>query len=346
MNKWLRTPEWPYGVMVSLAVTGMVLACTLVDLFMPRRVPPMPQQMHQSWDSLWVELRQSGRADSLGLRAWTYRAATYARVLNLGPPYPGHYPMEGSLSTWQWMRLMASGRQTPVRLVWVKFRTTAELASFLGRQLRADSSQWQQVFMDSLKTDSMNLGPSHLMSLFLPNTYQVYWTVRPASMVARMSREFEKFWNQRRRSLAARQGLNPWQATILASIVEEESQYAPERPRIAGVYLNRLRLGMPLQADPTLKFAIGQFALRRIGKVQMQFPSPYNTYLNTGLPPGPICTPSPSSIESVLNAENHSYLYFCADPGQPGQHLFARHYPQHLAHARRYHAWLSRRGIR
>jgi len=327
---------------LAAGVIGLVFLVIAVDLLWPRTLPSMREQRCSNWSDLWSELQQREPSWTL----WSSRADLYRKLLGMRSLEPGHYPFDRPVSTWTWLRTMHAGRQTPVRLVLGKFRTKAQLASFLSRKLMPDSTLWIQMLQDSFRYDSVSLGPELQMALYLPNTYEMYWTVEPRAFQSRMLMELVLFWTSRRMAQAERLGLHPLEVITLASIVEEETQFKPERPRIAGVYLNRLRLGMPLQADPTLKFAIGQFALRRIGKVQMQFPSPYNTYLNTGLPPGPICTPSPSSIESVLHAENHSYLYFCADPGQPGQHLFARHYPQHLAHARRYHAWLSRRGIR
>lgn len=240
---------------------------------------------------------------------------------------------------------MNAGRQIPVRLVLGKFRTSPQLASYLSRRLHADSTQWIHMLRDSCRFDSLILRPECHMALYLPNTYELYWTIEPKAFQKRMQEEFKVFWNLRRIAQAERIGLNFFEVITLASIVEEESQYKPERPVIAGVYLNRLRIGMPLQADPTLKFAALDFTLRRIGKNQIAIPSPYNTYKVKGLPPGPICTPSVDAIDAVLLSQSHTFLYFCADPSRPGAHRFASSWFGHRQNALAYHRWLDRRGI-
>ncbi len=202
------------------------------------------------------------------------------------------------------------------------------------------------VLKDSVDLDSGRWDAQNNLLLFLPDTYEVYWTVAPMVFVERMRGEYRRFWSPERINSAQAQGLSPREALILASIIEEETQYEAERPRIAGVYLNRLRIGMPLQADPTIKFALGRFDLRRIGLDHTLTVSPYNTYRRTGLPPGPVCVPSKNALRAVLAPENHSFLYFCADPLRAGTHRFATTFAEHTRNAQLYRKSLDRRGVK
>jgi UPF0755 protein len=196
-------------------------------------------------------------------------------------------------------------------------------------------------FAREVGTDSLQL-----FSLFIPNTYEFYWTVSPEDFVRRMRKEYDRFWTPERDAARRRSGLSRDEVMTLASIVTEETNKADEMPRVAGVYINRLRKGMPLQADPTVKCALQDFSLRRILHKHLRTPSPYNTYLNKGLPPSPIAMPSVAAIDGVLNFENHDYLFFCARPTFDGYHSFARTYGEHLANARAYSAELNRRNIK
>ena len=174
--------------------------------------------------------------------------------------------------------------------------------------------------------------------MFIPDTYEVWWTVSPEEFVRRMKREYDRFWTPERDALRARSGLSRLEVMTLASIVYEETRKTDEMPRIAGVYINRLRRGIPLQADPTVKYAMRDFGLRRILYRHLKYPSPYNTYVNKGLPPSPICMPGKNAIDAVLNFEEHDYLFFCARPAFDGYHNFARTLREHNANARAYSA--------
>lgn len=322
-------------------VVALGLLLILMDLFWPRNLPAMPEQRETDWSNLWSNFHQHEPSWKL----WSYRAEVYRTLMGMKALRPGHYPFVGQTSTIHWLRTMNAGRQTPVRLVIGKFRTIRQLSAFLARKLQADSLQWTELFLDSLRLDSQRLKAEWNIALFVPNTYEVYWTIEPKALQQRMLREYKAFWNPMRLAKADRLNMSPLEVITLASIVEEETQYKPERPTIAGVYLNRLRIQMPLQADPTLKFAAGDFGLRRIGRKQITISSPYNTYRVRGLPPGPICTPSVDAIDAVLHNEVHQFLYFCADSSKPGAHRFARSWHEHRQNAQAYHQWLNRRGI-
>jgi UPF0755 protein len=183
------------------------------------------------------------------------------------------------------------------------------------------------------------------MSLFIPNTYEFWWDTSAEELFERMHKEYQSFWTEARSQKAQDLGLSKEEVSTLASIVQAESQKSDERPRIAGVYLNRLRIGMPLQADPTLVFAAGDFSIKRLTAKQMAIDSPYNTYKYAGLPPGPINLPDINSLDAVLNFEKHSYLYFCAKEDFSGYHSFAVGYDEHLSNARRYQRALNAANI-
>ena len=182
--------------------------------------------------------------------------------------------------------------------------------------------------------------------MFIPDTYEFYWTVSPQDFVHRMKREYDRFWTPERDARRQRSGLSRLEVMTLASIVYEETRKTDEMPRIAGVYINRLRRGIPLQADPTVKYAMQDFALRRILYKHLKYPSPYNTYVNKGLPPSPICMPGKNAIEAVLDFEKHDYIFFCARPTFDGYHNFARTLSEHNRNARAYSAELNRRKIK
>ncbi len=265
-----------------------------------------------------------------------------ARKMNLpNHIHPGRYRVHRGMSNHQLVTLLRSGQQEPLRLVLNNFRTVADLASYVSRRLEADSASIHKLLTNPAFLQDFGLEPPTALCLVIPNTYYFYWNTSASQFVERMHREFQAFWTDQRQQQAQALGLSPVEVIILASIVEEETNHAPEMSTIASVYLNRLRKGMKLQADPTVKYALGDFSLQRILKRHLDHPSPYNTYVVAGLPPGPICTPSPVAIDATLQAPQTNYLYFCANPNQPGTHVFAATYAEHKRNARRYHQWLN-----
>ena len=271
----------------------------------------------------------------------------YAGRLELERSFkPGHYVLEPGMNVVEIARMLKLGMQTPVRVTLNYARTRAFLASRLARQLDADSAELMRALTDPQLAREVGTDSLQLFSIFIPNTYEFYWTVSPEDFVRRMRKEYDRFWTPERDAARRRSGLSRDEVMTLASIVTEETNKADEMPRVAGVYINRLRKGMPLQADPTVKYALQDFSLRRILHKHLRTPSPYNTYLNKGLPPSSIAMPSVAAIDGVLNFENHDYLFFCARPTFDGYHSFARTYGEHLANARAYSAELNRRNIK
>ncbi|WP_235295981.1 endolytic transglycosylase MltG [Portibacter marinus] len=259
----------------------------------------------------------------------------------------GQYEIKNNWSNKELVGLLRSGRQTPVNVTFNNLRKPEDVAGKISSYLEIDSLTLKEYFEHPSALEKAGLTPETFLSLFIPNTYQMYWNVSKEDILDRMITEHDKFWSKENRlKKAEKLNLTPEEVYTLASIVEKESLRNDEKTTIAGVYLNRLKQGIPLQADPTVVFATGEFDLRRVLNKHLAYDSPYNTYLYAGLPPGPIYMPSISSIDGVLNYNGHDYLYFCANPDQPGGHLFAASLSEHNRNAARYHRWLNARGIR
>ena len=243
-------------------------------------------------------------------------------------------------------RRLAMGYQTPVKLTVGSVRTLDRIARNTGRQLMIDSIEVARLMADTAYIRSIGYSKETLPALFIPNTYEVYWDMSAEDFINRMVKEHKAFWNEKRIQQAQAIGLTPTEVSTLASIVEEETANQAEKPIVAGLYINRLKRGMLLQADPTVKFSMQDFGLKRILFKHLEVDSPYNTYKYAGLPPGPIRVPSFQGLESVLNYTKHNYLYMCAKEDFSGTHNFATNSAQHAANARRYQQALNRRGIR
>lgn len=267
-------------------------------------------------------------------------------VGGLDPIHPGAYRFSQSDNCLTVYRRLKSGAQTPVNLTLPSVRTVGKLLKTVSHQLMTDSSNLARLLMDSTYCAQIGYSTETLPCLFIPNTYEVYWTMTPEAFVKRMQKEHDRFWNKERIAKAQSIGLTPEEVATLASIVEEETANNAEKPMVAGLYINRLHADMPLQADPTVKFALQDFGLRRILHAHLETESPYNTYKHTGLPPGPIRIPSIQGIESVLNYTRHDYLYMCAKEDFSGTHNFSATFTQHLANARKYQQELNRRKIK
>ncbi|MDR7131682.1 UPF0755 protein [Algoriphagus sp. 4150] len=254
---------------------------------------------------------------------------------------PGLYTIRPKMTNLELVKLLRSGKQTPIRVTFNNVRTKKDLAEKITANMEISEDQFLALVQDSVYIRKFDFDEETIMSMFVPNTYELWWNTSAEALFDRMYREYNSFWTDTRKEKASLLGLSPKEVSTLASIVQAESQKADERPRIAGVYLNRLRLNMPLQADPTLVFALGDFELKRVLNVHKETDSPYNTYMYAGLPPGPINLPDINSLDAVLNAENHSYLYFCAKEDFSGYHAFAATLDQHNANARKYQAALN-----
>lgn len=301
-----------------------------------------------------VYVRQGESAESIigtlssdGTITKPCRMRLAAKIVKRGAELrPGRYELRRGMSALEAVLLMKNGNQSPINITFNNIRTLPQLAASLGRQLHADSTEFASVFTNDSIAQAYGFRPEEFVGMFIPNTYEVYWTISPGAFVERMNKEYRRFWNDTREAALQRTGLTAKQVATLASIVDEETLRTDEMPLIAGVYINRLRRGMPLQADPTVKYAVGDFSLRRVLHRHIETDSPYNTYLYAGLPPGPIRMPSIAAIDAVLNYREHDYLYFCARADFSGYHSFASTLPEHNRNARKYTAALDRLGIR
>jgi len=260
--------------------------------------------------------------------------------------HTGRYAIEPGHSTLDVFRLLKRGQQSPMMLTVPEVRTTDRMASQLGQRLMIDSAAIAQSLHDTILTANLGFDAYTLPCLFIPNTYQVYWNISAERLLQRLKKEHDAFWSSERQRKARALGLTPCEVQTLASIVDEETANNAEKPRVAGLYLNRLRKGMLLQADPTVKYAVGDPTLRRILNKHLTVESPYNTYRHAGLPPGPIKVASVQGIDAVLNAEQHDYLYMCAKEDFSGTHNFARTNAEHLQNARRYQQALNALNIK
>jgi UPF0755 protein len=258
---------------------------------------------------------------------------------------PGKYKVSDGMTNRELLTMLRSGNQVPVNVVINNIRFKDGLASAVSRQIEADSIEILKVLNNESFLSVYNFDKQTVMAMFIPNTYELYWNTSAEDFVKRMYKEYLKFWNDKRLKKAAAIDLTTVQISTIASIVEEESQKKSERPTIAGVYINRLKKGMFLQADPTVKFAVGNFSIKRILDKHLEYDSPYNTYKYGGIPPGPICVPSISSIDAVLNYEKHDYIYFCAKEDFSGYHNFARTITQHNNNAAKYRKALNKSRI-
>lgn len=254
---------------------------------------------------------------------------------------PGYYVLAKSLNNRQLLNVLKAGLQTPVTLVVYNISTKEQFASLLGKTLETDSA----VFADSLFKSTFcaryDLDTETILTRFIPDNYELYWTTRPAEVFSKLNAGYQAFWKEDRLAKAKQKGLTPVEVYILASIVQRESVKKSDMPLIASVYLNRLKIGMALQADPTLIYATRDFNANRVNATHKEVESPYNTYKHTGLPPGPICMPSKAALDGVLNAPETDYLYFCANPDLSGYSVFSKNFEAHLKIARLYQRKLN-----
>ncbi len=293
-----------------------------------------------TYDSLSVKLKEEKIVKNFSSFNWVANQMNLPNTLK-----PGRYLLTNGLNNREFVALLRSGRQSPVKVVFNKERTLADLCGTIGSQIEADSIELYNHLTNNTFLSKHQLDSNSIMTKFIPNTYEFFWNTSAEKWANRMFKEQSKFWTKDRNKKAEELSLNHNEIITLASIVEEETNKYDEMPKVAGVYLNRLKKGWKLQADPTVKFALQDFEIRRVLNKHLEFASPYNTYYTEGLPPGPICTPSVKTIDAVLNAEEHDYMYFCAKDDFSGYHAFAKTLKQHNLNAKNYQKALNQRKI-
>lgn len=256
----------------------------------------------------------------------------------------GSYAIRQGMTALQVSRMLKGGHQTPVKVTFNNVRTMQDLAERVCKNLEITPAEFLHACDSMLLLRGVN--SEQQPAMFVPDTHEFYWTASPGLVAKRLIDDRDKFWNVDRRSAASALGLTPEQVSTLASIVEEETAMSDERPKVARLYLNRLDKGMLLQADPTVKFAVGDFSLKRILSKHLQTESPYNTYIHPGLPPGPIRIASKAAIDAVLHPASHQYIYMCAKEDFSGRHNFTASFAEHQQNAARYRRALNARGIK
>jgi UPF0755 protein len=283
------------------------------------------------------------------LRSSLHRAAFgfYAKRLLLDKRFcTGYYKFSKGESVIRIVRRLVLGEQTPILLRIGEARTLPQLAGRIATQIEADSSTLLSIMRNKQIRKELGMVKDSTIAIFIPNSYEVYWNITPEKLLRRIHREYSRFWNEERTAKLKRCGLSKYEVMTLASIVYEEVKIPSEMRMIAGVYINRLRSGIALGACPTVKYALGDFGLKRLLYKHLRHRSPFNTYINRGLPPAPICVPSVVAIDAVLDFDKHNYLYFCARPELDGRHNFARTLREHNANASKYSEAINRLGIK
>jgi UPF0755 protein len=334
-------------IALALVAGGLLFAWKPVKAIYFSGVPGQLEQpfIHiptgTDFEGLTALLRKGGYITDESSFQWVANRMKYGEKIR-----PGRYAIEPGWNNRELIRHLRSGKQAEVKVVLNNERLPEEVAGKAAKVLEADSLGLLAAFRDPALLQELGYTPETLMAAFIPNTYNFQWNTNGPDFVRRMVDEHQKFWAKNDRNAKAKSlGMTPTQVYTLASIVERETNTAREKPTIAGVYLNRLRIDMPLQADPTAVFATRDFGTRRVTQYHTGFDSPYNTYRYRGLPPGPISMASAASIDAVLEHEKHQYLYFCAKADESGSHAFAETLAQHNVNAQRFYAWMREKGI-
>ncbi|MDR2913562.1 MAG: endolytic transglycosylase MltG [Tannerella sp.] len=334
------------GILIVLVVVAACGAIAYGILYMPNFNLSETKYVYiyedrKDFDALCEELRDSADCKHIDL----------FKILADFREYPenmksGRFAVEPGMNNNTLLNRLRRGQQTPVRLTFNNLRLVSDLTTRLSDQLMIDNDDLLSYLGDDEYCGSLGFNTATVKAMFIPNTYEVYWNIPAEKLIERMKREYDAFWNEGRLEKAKELRMSPVEVSILASIVEEETAVPDEYPVVAGLYINRLHKGMPLQADPTVKYAVGDFSLRRVLNKHLEVESPYNTYLHEGLPPGPIRIPSVRGIDAVLNHTKHNYFYMCAKEDFSGRHNFAVTLSEHNRNADKYRAELNRRGIK
>lgn len=331
---------WISIVLLLIAIAGVIaVRQTIFKPFNLKETAYIYIDKEKSFENVVFQLKKSGLPSEQMFRILAERMNYPGNVKT------GRYAIKDGMTMPDIIRALRAGNQAPVKVTFNNMRTKENLAGRISQQLMMDSTELLNALNDANKIEEFRFTENTLVAMFIPNTYEVYWDTSVENFLGRMKKEYDRFWNDDRKSKAENMGLSPVQVSTLASIVEEEATYSDEYPIVAGLYLNRLKKGMRLEADPTVKFAVGDFSLRRILFRHLEVESPYNTYKNTGLPPGPIRIPSIKAIDGTLSPQSHNYLFMCAKDDLSGRHNFAITHAEHARNAAAYQRALNQRKI-
>ncbi|HMR91311.1 MAG TPA: endolytic transglycosylase MltG [Chitinophagaceae bacterium] len=330
-----------FTVLLILLAAGGFIAWKFLG---PAVHPPEDKYLYIPTGATYASVKDSLLQKKIIRGAFWYDKA--AGLAGFSAVKPGRYEMKKGMSLLSLVRLLKNGRHTPVNFVITKIRTPEALAARIGRSFECDSLAMISYLTNADSLKVYGLDSATAMAAALPLTYTLRWNSQPRQVFEALHTAYKNFWNRERVQKAEKLGLTPVQVATLASIIDEETNAKSDKPHIASTYLNRLKKGMPLQADPTVKFALRNFALRRVLHEHLRTPSPYNTYLNKGLPPGPICTPMLETVDAVLDAPATDYLYFVANSNFDGTHIFTSDYKDHMKYAKLFHQALNQRNIK
>ena len=322
-------------ILLILSAAGIAILFFLFKVFGPAANVPKDNFFYIKTGNNYSDVKQSliqqNIISSPGIFELVSKWLKYPETVK-----PGRYEIKNGMSIFNLVRMLRNGRQSPVRLIINKIRTKEDIAAFIGKRFECDSFSVISFFNSNDSLKQFNLDTNTVVSAIIPNTYIYNWNTNFPKLFQRLYAEHNKFWNDEKKNEATALGLKPAEVYTLASIVEEETVKEDDKPLIASVYLNRLAKGMKLGADPTVKFALKNFALKRIYEKYLFYDSPYNTYKYAGLPPGPICTPSVKTIDACLQPAKTNYLYFVASADRPGFHDFSETYEEHIKLAKKY----------
>ena len=332
-----------YGVMLLaiIAIAIAIYGCSVLNTgFNIDKTVYLYINEDKNYDVLLKEIKDSAKVEDVSNFDRLATFLSYKDNIR-----SGRYAVSPDMNIRDLIKKLRSGNQTPVKLRFNNIRIKEDIAERISTQLMFSKEEFLDALNNERKCEELGFNTNTIVAMFIPNTYEFYWDISLEKFLARMKQEYGKFWNNDRLNRAKEIGLSPTEVSVLAAIVEEECTYADEYPTVAGLYLNRLKIGQALQADPTVKYAVGDFSLRRILNKHLKTESPYNTYRHTGLPPGPIRIPSIKGIDAVLNYQKHDYFYMCAKEDFSGYHSFARTHAEHERNAAKYRKALNMRGI-
>jgi len=328
-------------VVIALAFTGLNY---YLKYFSPN-VTDKKEYLYIHTGATFKDVYDTVKADGMVKDTATfYNAAQNMNYVNRVKP--GRYRLQPGMSNRRLINMLASGTQQPVTVSFHNLRLKEQFAGFIAKKIEPDSLTIIRLLDSTSYLQQYGFTPDNVYTMFLPNSYQMYWNTSPEKFFKHMHDSYEKFWTPERKQKAAALDLDPIQVSILASIVDAEALHDDEMPAIAGLYLNRLKKGMKLASDPTVIFAEHDFTIKRVLNTYLSINSPYNTYLHTGLPPGPIMMPSVNAVNAVLNYQKNDYLYMCAKADFSGYHAFATNEADHLVNASKFHEALNERNIK
>ncbi len=339
-KSWSKKTKISISVVLAIVVVGAALVVALFSAKADKAGmlyvrPGMTRQ--QLTDTIAAHFGQSVAS----------RVSLLSSVRDIDPAKRiGAYRVDEGMSAVSLWRKLSSGAQTPIEFTFNNVRTVDEFAENASRQLALNKQDVEKLMTDSAYCSKLGFTPQTIPAMCIPDTYEVYWSVSAEKLLSKLLDAYKQFWTTERKHKAEQLGLSEVEVSTLASIVDSETAYKPEKPTIARLYLNRLAQGMKLQSDPTAKFAVGDVNLRRITLEHIKTPSPYNTYYVNGLPPGPIRMAEKSTLDAVLNAPENNYIYMCAKEDFSGTHNFSASYAEHQQNANRYRQELDRRGIK